>query len=449
LGQVSRLLDGGFSGLCVHEVPQLKLASQGKVRRKEWLRNFSIGLLLGPSGSGKTTLSREQFGEPLTLDWDLKAPALAHFQSLSEASEALEAVHLNPQVAMRPVEYLSGGERERLCLAWGLAEWAAGRRETLVIDEFTSLLDRQTGKIVARGVTDFVRSRPALRGLVLMSCHFDIVGRDLLEPDWTYECSSSRLAIFSQVARDAVDPALGDGSSAREDVGGAGSATDCSQDVKRRRICGASVPACPSAAEARLIVRRAWPSEWKHFREHHYKDHRLNQGTICFVAELDGRAVAFTAIIYTGFKLIWLLGRHDPVVAEIEAAKLGIPRKWVHRHLLREHRTVVLPDAQGFGLGSLMSDTVARIAELMNHSFMSTTAHPTYGGYRNRSPFWGELPSSLRVREDGGAATFSHVWSGAGPRDGPEYADKMRMLSERVHVDVASIEEEISRVQQG
>ena len=66
--------------------------------------------------------------------------------------------------------------------------------------------------------------------------------------------------------------------------------------------------------------------------------------------------------------------------------------------------------------------------------FTSNTAHPTYGGYRNRSPFWLELPSSQRVRFYG-ASTFSHIWIGALRPDGSVDSERQRLLAERVRVD--------------
>merc|ERR1712232_740757 len=103
----------------------------------------------------------------------------------------------------------------------------------------------------------------------------------------------------------------------------------------------------------------------------------------------------------------------DTKLAKEKKEALGIPNSWGSRQLLREHRTVVLPDHQGFGLGSLMADAVAHLCSQMDYAFMSTTAHPTYGGYRDRSPLWTALESSQKERPGFQCRTFSHVWIGA------------------------------------
>ena len=70
----------------------------------------------------------------------------------------------------------------------------------------------------------------------------------------------------------------------------------------------------------------------------------------------------------------------------------------------------------------------------MGYVFMSTTAHPTYGGYRDRSPFWLVLPTSQRERPGGKAAMFSHIWVGAARSDGHIDRERLQLLRERVHI---------------
>jgi GNAT superfamily N-acetyltransferase len=421
LGELARLLDGGFDGLVIHAVPKVKPPPE-----------FALGMILGPSGSGKTTLAIEHFEQPLDVQWNEEAPALLHFSSLAEARAALSAVDLDLQTAMRPVGLLSSGERERANLARGLAEWATGERNSLVIDEFTSLVDRDVAKNMARGITAFVRSRPQLRGLVLLSCHTDVLGRGLLEPDWLFHCDHSRLLIFDSHAPEAVD-AEERAAKRRRMEGGTFARALWKVDPSPAELCRGNL--CQSTWERPLVVRRALPCEWKHFREHHYKDHRLSGSSICFVGELDGRAVAFLAAIVPGFTLSWMLSRNEEQHALAQAERLGYPPDWSLRTILREHRTVVLPDSQGLGLGSLMADAVAHLlTDKMGYVFMSTTAHPTYGGYRDRSPLWVALPTSRRDRGDA-CATFSHIWLGSVRGDGTIDPERERRLRARVSME--------------
>mmetsp|Transcript_57326 Transcript_57326/g.123267 ORF Transcript_57326/g.123267 Transcript_57326/m.123267 type:complete len:715 (+) Transcript_57326:2-2146(+) len=419
LGEVARLLDGGFEGLCVHAVPRL-----------EGLPKFAIGALIGPSGSGKTTLAIESFGQPLTALWNEDAPALAHFSTFADAQAALSAVALDLQTAMRPVGLLSSGERERATLARGLAEWAAGERSSLVVDEFTSLLDRVVAKQVAGGITAFVRERSALTGLVLLSSNTDVVGKGMLEPDWVFDCGEARLLNFPH---------------AKNSFSGALAACEAEEGFAKRRrmdppqcmppIAESLEPSCAASESLQLVVRRALPLEWRHFREHHYKDHRLQNSAICFVGELNGRPVAFLAALNPGINLKWMLSRNKEDAAQSMAKELGYPLAWSTKMMLREHRTVVLPDSQGLGLGSLMADMVAHLSEQMGYVFHSTTAHPTYGGYRDRSPLWVALPTNQRDRGKGECSTFSHIWLGSVRGDGTTDPERERFLRNRVSIE--------------
>jgi len=195
-------------------------------------------------------------------------------------------------------------------------------------------------------------------------------------------------------------------------------------------VCGVSmqVPGDALSPSVQLKIRRALPCEWRQFREHHYKDHKLVGHAICFVGELDGRAVAFTAICHQGTNMTFLFPR---ATWQEQFKKIGVPLEWAQRTLMREHRTVVLPDSQGQGLGSLMADAVASVVERLGYAFMSTTAHPTYGGYRDRSPLWATLPTSKRDRQ-GRPTTFSHVWIGATATsmDGYEGRVDLRQMSD-------------------
>lgn len=103
------------------------------------------------------------------------------------------------------------------------------------------------------------------------------------------------------------------------------------------------------------------PSVWPLFAPHHYLDGALSKSAWCWLALKDGRPCAFSSVL--------------PLVGPM-------PRCY------REHRSVVLPDYQGMGIGSRLSEAVAQIFRDAGGRFYSKTAHPAYGEHRNKSPLW-------------------------------------------------------------
>lgn len=145
-------------------------------------RPWNVGLIVGPSGSGKTSLMRDLFDAPPRFEWG--APSvLDDFHegaTLSEITKACGAVGFNTIPAwLRPFAVLSNGEKFRVDLARRLLEVA----DPVVVDEFTSVVDRQVARIGSHAVQKWARRDD--RKFVAVSCHYDIV--DWLQPDWVLE----------------------------------------------------------------------------------------------------------------------------------------------------------------------------------------------------------------------------------------------------------------------
>ena len=141
---------------------------------------FSIGLIVGPSGSGKSTMLKE-FGEETKIHWDRDKAIVSHFNNPEESIEKLSAVGLNTTPSwMRPYHVLSTGEKFR-------ADLARRIDNKVVIDEFTSVVDRIVAKAVSRSVRRYI-SKEELDNIVIASCHRDII--EWLEPDWVFDTSN-------------------------------------------------------------------------------------------------------------------------------------------------------------------------------------------------------------------------------------------------------------------
>lgn len=133
-----------------------------------------------------------------------------------------------------------------------------------------------------------------------------------------------------------------------------------------------------------LEVARCGSQAWKLFAPHHYLSGALGGGATCFLATWDGRPVAFSA---------WL-----PFVGAGPLAR-------------REHRTVVLPDFQGVGIGSALSGLIASLWKGMGYVARSTTTHPAFKKARLRSPDWrlARSPSLATGREKGRFRGLRHA----------------------------------------
>lgn len=145
-------------------------------------REWSVGLIVGPSGCGKSKILTHVFGAQAPLEW-LGGAVIDDFRSglsMQAISEACMAVGFGTIPSwMKPYAVLSNGERFRVELARRLVE----SQELVVMDEFTSVVDRQVAKIGAHAVQKYARRNG--RRFVAASCHYDIV--DWLQPDWTLE----------------------------------------------------------------------------------------------------------------------------------------------------------------------------------------------------------------------------------------------------------------------
>ena len=160
--------------------------------------NWQIGLIVGASGSGKTSIGKKLFPGTdiydLSAGWSKDKPIIediAPNEEMNIATSALSAVGLGDVPAwLRPFHVLSNGEQFRA----GLAKLICDAPDVAVVDEFTSVVDRQIAKI---GAAAFAKSwRKTGKKVVLLSCHYDII--EWLQPDWVYDTRVSEVKKKSQ-----------------------------------------------------------------------------------------------------------------------------------------------------------------------------------------------------------------------------------------------------------
>ncbi|AOJ05145.1 ABC transporter ATP-binding protein [Burkholderia mayonis] len=148
-------------------------------------QDWQIGVIVGPSGSGKTSLGKA-IGPLYAPAWPARKPiidAIAPKGSFDAVTAALSAVGLGSVPTwLRPFSVLSNGEQFRATLARLVCE----APQLAVIDEFSSVVDRQIARI---GAGAFSKAWRRTGGrVVLLSCHYDIL--DWVQPDWVFDTAS-------------------------------------------------------------------------------------------------------------------------------------------------------------------------------------------------------------------------------------------------------------------
>jgi len=267
---------------------------------------FNIGLIVGASGSGKSLLL-EDFGEDEEIIWDGKKAIASHFSSADEAIDKLTSVGLNSIPSwLKPFHVLSNGEQYRANLARKL-------KSGCVIDEFTSVVDRNVAKSCAFAISKYIRKQ-GLTNVVFASCHFDII--DWLQPDWIYNTDTKK--------------------------------------YKRR------LPQPVPKIELDILTCDSFL--WEMFKSHHYLTSALNKAARCFALKFEENIIGFIAV-------------------------LPLPSGTV-KNAYRSHRTVILPDYQGMGLGVKFSNAVAQLYINAGYRYYSRVTHPKLGAHRNKSPLW-------------------------------------------------------------
>lgn len=136
---------------------------------------------------------------------------------------------------------------------------------------------------------------------------------------------------------------------------------------------------CLQRPAIELEIRRVHHSAWQVFAPYHYLSADLNKSARCFVAFWKGLAVAFTAVL--------------PFV--------GLQKRGDTRTIWRESRTVCLPDYQGVGIGTKMSEVIGGMVAAIGARWTSSTSHPAMIGARLRSARWALTRKSSFSSEGG------------------------------------------------
>jgi energy-coupling factor transporter ATP-binding protein EcfA2 len=206
---------------------------------------FNIGVIVGASGSGKTTLAKHIYGEEAFKEiLNPSLPVIEQFpESLTydECAAMLCGVGLTAVPCwIRPAYTLSNGQKARAECALQMAREDSN---IIVIDEWTSVVDRTVAKVMSHCIQKHARKTG--KTVVLLSCHYDVL--DWLNPDWIIDANkqayTNRRLLW--------------------------------QDFKRTE-------------QLQFDIREADKSTWRYFSRYHYLNEKLAGGKQLFYGLWDG-----------------------------------------------------------------------------------------------------------------------------------------------------------------
>ena len=211
--------------------------------------DWNIGIILGSSGSGKTTILK-QLGKLKQPKFDLEIPLISNFDWLEpkDATLVLTSMGLSSVPTwLRPFNTLSNGEKYRAALAYLVASAKDG--EIILVDEYTSVVDRDVAKSMSFALQKYIRR--VNKKIILASCHFDIL--QWLMPDWT--CLPQK----------------------------GGALERC--DYRRQ-----------GRPKINLQVSRVTSKTWELFKKHHYLTSNVNESYIFLLFEWNNNPIAIGVI---------------------------------------------------------------------------------------------------------------------------------------------------------
>lgn len=307
--------------------------------------DWKVGLVVGPSGSGKTSIGRAIFGENLIYEpeWPAEESIVEAIHAdgdFNTVTGALAQAGLGDVPAwLRPYGVLSMGQRFRADLARVLAE----RPDRVVLDEFTSVVDRQIARV---GAAAFQKAwRRGTGKAVLLSCHYDVI--DWIQPDWIFDTATGRFETKESV-----------------------------QSRPRPRI----------DVDIRLGGWGLWPL----FKPHHYLSSGPMIGAKCYVGFVDGEPVVHMGV---GTKNVPVRNKRGRSVQAVEArgCRLVTMPEWQGAGIASKFMREVC-DLQLRGEGVLPGRKMTTLFH---------TSHPQLCESLRRDPRWRQVSGGLTGAKTG------------------------------------------------
>lgn len=289
---------------------------------------FKIGLIVGSSGSGKTqTLLSLKDYKQLDVTWDLESSLIEqiHPDPDTAISKLLSAGFSSVPQWFHKYNELSEGQKFRAYIARCLDQ------SYIAIDEFTSKLDRLTARTVAYNLYKYIHGS-SMTNIILSSPFRDII--PYLHPDWVYDVSNRTLT----------------------------------QNLYKKHNWSFKFIESPDEIttdidSGLLYIMKSNRSRWNLYKSYHYLSSEILNNCeyweVYCKCENNNMSVGYIAV--------------SPLPLKDFKAK-------------REHRLVILPEAQGMGIGIALSEFLGQHYVNLGYRYYCKTSHPNLGKYRNSHP---------------------------------------------------------------
>lgn len=234
---------GGMFGLQNASKAAVRFSVELPSNDEQW----TIGAIVGPSGSGKSVVAEKAYGNRLyrPTPWDNSLAVIDGFgeHETKKITHLLTAVGFSsPPAWVKPYAVLSNGEKFRCEL---VRAFLSGDL-LIAFDEFTSVVDRNVGRICSAAIAKAIRNGLIGKQFVAITCHYDVL--DWLQVDWYLDMADGKLA-RGRLQRPRID----------------------------------------------LSVHETSRALWSMFKRHHYLNGQLAVAGVCYVGFVQSVPVAFAA----------------------------------------------------------------------------------------------------------------------------------------------------------
>jgi len=237
--------------------------------------DWQIGLIVGNSGTGKSTIAKELFAENYFKGYEYKEKSVIDdFDksiSITEILKVFNSVGFNTVWSyLKPYEVLSNGEKMRVDLARAILD----KKDVIVFDEFTSVVDRTVAQIGSAAVAKAIRKTD--KKFIAVTCHNDVY--EWLEPDWVFNTNEMKF-------------------------------TKTRGLVRRPQI--------------NLEIHKV-KGFWHLFQKYHYLNHEINNAGIEYVGFYKDEPIAFQSILHFPHQRVKNFKKSHRLVVMPEYQGIGI-----------------------------------------------------------------------------------------------------------------------------